>query len=197
MEKKMEFLKEYLGEELYNQVAEKLKDNDKVKLANLAEGQYVAKGKFEAMEAKVTTLTNDLAGRDTDLADLQKSVGESDTLKADLEALQAKYTEANASHEKDLLLADIKLGIIEYGANDAIGAMAHVDVAKISRVEGKLVGLNEQLDPIKARFPNNFGSPKENLQSTPPNPQAESIQADDENLSDDEFFDRKMAERNK
>ena len=193
----MEFLKEYLGEELYSQVAKKLKDNDKVKLANLAEGQYVAKGKFEAMEAKVTALTNDLAGRDTDLADLQKKVGKSDTLKADLEALQVKYTEATASHEKDLLLADIKFDIIEYGANDVIGAMAHVDVSKISRVEGKLVGLNEQLDPIKAKYPNNFGSPKENFESNPPNPSGEETPTDDENLSDDEFFSKKMAERNR
>ena len=42
----MEFLKEYLGDELYSQVEAKLKDNDKVKLANLASGEYVSKSKL-------------------------------------------------------------------------------------------------------------------------------------------------------
>ena len=43
----MEFLKEYLGDELYSQVEAKLKDNDKVKLANLASGEYVSKSKYD------------------------------------------------------------------------------------------------------------------------------------------------------
>ena len=35
----MEFLKEFLGDDLYTQVEAKLKGNDKVKLANLASGE--------------------------------------------------------------------------------------------------------------------------------------------------------------
>ena len=41
----MEFLKEALGEDLYKQVEEKLKDNKDIKLANLASGDYVSKQK--------------------------------------------------------------------------------------------------------------------------------------------------------
>ena len=39
----MDWLKEHLGDELYSKVTEKLKDNDKVKLANLASGEYIGK----------------------------------------------------------------------------------------------------------------------------------------------------------
>ena len=37
----MEFLKQYISPELYAQLEEELKGNDKVKLGNLADGSYV------------------------------------------------------------------------------------------------------------------------------------------------------------
>ena len=51
----MEFLKEILGEELYSQVEAKLKGNDKVKLANLASGEYVSKSKFDDKVQELAT----------------------------------------------------------------------------------------------------------------------------------------------
>lgn len=50
----MEFLKEILGEELYSQVEAKLKGNDKVKLANLASGEYVSKAKYDDKVSELT-----------------------------------------------------------------------------------------------------------------------------------------------
>lgn len=53
----MEFLKEILGEELFNQIAEKInahngneanKDNQ-IKIGNLGSGEYVGKGKYDAL----------------------------------------------------------------------------------------------------------------------------------------------------
>lgn len=50
----MEFLKEILGDDLYTQVETKLKGNDKVKLANLASGEYVSKSKYDdEIKAKI------------------------------------------------------------------------------------------------------------------------------------------------
>ena len=49
----MEWLKEFLGDELYSQVEAKLKGNDKVKLANLASGEYVSKSKFDDKEKEL------------------------------------------------------------------------------------------------------------------------------------------------
>ena len=47
----MEFLKETLGDELYTQVSEKMKDS-KIKLADLSGGAYVGKDKFDALSAE-------------------------------------------------------------------------------------------------------------------------------------------------
>lgn len=52
----MEFLKEPLGQELYAQVFEKLKGNDKIQLANIAEGKYIEVDKYNTEK----TLNGDL-----------------------------------------------------------------------------------------------------------------------------------------
>jgi hypothetical protein len=45
----IEVLKDHLSEETYSAVAEELKDKD-LKLADLSTGEYVSKGKYEALE---------------------------------------------------------------------------------------------------------------------------------------------------
>lgn len=77
----MEFLKEYLGEELYKQVEEKLKGNDKVKLANLASGEFVSKQKYIDKENEVNTLNSELSTlkeeiKNTDVEGLKNKIKE-------------------------------------------------------------------------------------------------------------------------
>ena len=57
----MEFLINVLGDELYVQVEAVLNGNEKIKLANLADGQYVGKDKFDALETTKQTLEGQLA----------------------------------------------------------------------------------------------------------------------------------------
>jgi hypothetical protein len=63
----MEFLKQYLGDELYAQVAEKLTGNDKVKLANLADGALLDMGKISLDDS------GKLVGADEQIKALQQS----------------------------------------------------------------------------------------------------------------------------
>ena len=64
--KKMEFLKQILGEELYAKVAEKVNafngneaNKDKqIKIANLGTGEYIGKGKYDALQALLDGKTN-------------------------------------------------------------------------------------------------------------------------------------------
>lgn len=62
----MEFLKECLGEELFSQIKDKVdsynKDNkDKpIKIANLGEGNYVSKEKFDSKETEINNLNEQL-----------------------------------------------------------------------------------------------------------------------------------------
>ncbi|MGN1119349.1 MAG: hypothetical protein ACI4Q4_03255 [Oscillospiraceae bacterium] len=59
----MEFLKNIFGDKAltYAELEAALKDSKEVKLANLASGGYVDKGKFDALETKNKTLTEQLS----------------------------------------------------------------------------------------------------------------------------------------
>ena len=97
----MEFLKEYLGEELYSQVEAKLKGNDKVKLANLASGEYVSKSKYDD---KVT----ELATANTTINQLKET---SEKYKGtDIEGLKTQLADAQTKYNTDTkkLMDDMK-----------------------------------------------------------------------------------------
>lgn len=76
----MEFLKEILGEELYAQIAEKLNayngdeanKGKQIKLANLGSGEYVGKGKYDALQALLDGKTTELDTANGLIADLKK-----------------------------------------------------------------------------------------------------------------------------
>lgn len=68
----MEFLKDVLGEALYAQVEAALKGNDKIKLANLADGQYIDKNKFTALDKEKKALEAQLGERDSEIEELKK-----------------------------------------------------------------------------------------------------------------------------
>lgn len=150
----MEFLKEVLGDELYNQVAAKLKGNDKIKLANLADGGYVGKEKFDASETTVTDLRKQLADRDKDITALKKSAGNNDDLTKQLSDLQGKYktdTEALQSKiQQNAMNAALDFGITKAKGKNAKAIKALLDTSKLSlKDDGTVDGLDATLDGLK------------------------------------------------
>jgi hypothetical protein len=130
----MEFLKQYLGDELYAQVEAALKDNDKVKLANLADGGYVAKGKFDDLETEKAKIAQQVA-------DLQKVDG------AALQAQVDQLTKDNGALKLGRKL-DSKLMASKAMDVTAVGAL--LDMGKISLDEsGQLVGADEQIKGLQ------------------------------------------------
>ena len=138
----MEFLKEILGEELYAQVAAKLEGNKDVKLANLATGEYVSKSKY----------VDELAVKDKriqELADTIKNFEGVDVkqLQADVENWKIKY---NQDLESARLDSAIQLAIAKSGTLSEKALMGLLDKDKIKfDKDGKLTGLDEQLEAIK------------------------------------------------
>lgn len=74
----MEFLKQFFGDTAltYDQFVKALEASKDVKLGNLATGDYVGKGKYQAMETRVADLEEQIKTRDADLSKLKKSLGE-------------------------------------------------------------------------------------------------------------------------
>lgn len=149
----MEFLKEALGEELYNQVSEKLKGNDKIKLGNLATGEYVGKDKFAAMESAKNEAAKQLQERDTQLEALKKGAGDNEALKAEITKLQNENSAAVADYEKKLKAAQLDAALdrklFEAKAVDNVAVKALLDMTKISLDGENLIGADEQIKALQ------------------------------------------------
>ena len=139
----MEFLKDVLGVDLYNQVAEALKGHEKdIKLANLATGDYVSKGKYES----------DLQARYTRIAELTKEVQDYDgvdvkKLQQDVADWQKKYTD---DIEAERIASKVQLAVAKSGTRSEKALLGMLDFDKITiGDDGEVKGLDEQIADIK------------------------------------------------
>lgn len=141
----MEFLKGILGEDLFNQVAEKLKGNDKIKLVNIADGGYVEKSVYDA---DIQKAKKDAVPEGKSLVD----TSEFETLKADKEKLEKDFSQ----HKFDSAL---ELKLATSGARNPKTVKALLDVSKLELGEDGLTGFDEQLEAIKAENDYLFAAP--------------------------------------
>jgi len=142
----MEFLKSIFGDQAltYDQLAEKLKDNKDIKLANLASGQYVDKAK---LDAKISELN---AANQT-IKELQDTVKKFDgvdieKLKSDLAAAQQKYDADIGKLKLDFAL-ETALMANKARNTKAVKALLNLDEIKLDGE--KLLGLDTQLEKLK------------------------------------------------
>lgn len=143
----MEFLKEFLGEDLYNQVVAKLNGNDKIKLANIADGSYVEKSVYDADIQK--------AKEEAEAVPEGKSLvdtSEYDALKSDKEKLEKDFKQ----HKFDSAL---ELKLASSGARNTKALKGLLDMNKIELGEDGLTGFDEQLEAIKAENDYLFAAP--------------------------------------
>lgn len=136
-------LKDVLGADLYNQVEEKLKGHEKdFKLANLADGQYVSKAKYDAdRQAKDTRIT--------ELADQVKQYDGVDIkqLQSDVANWEKKY---NDDIEAERIASKVQLAVAKSGARSDKALLGMLDYDKISiDDDGEVKGLDEQIAAIK------------------------------------------------
>ena len=139
----MEYLKEVFGDSAltYEQFSEKVGANEKIKLANLADGGYVGKDKYAALETKYNTTADQLTvanqkleGYDPEWKTKAKRAAED----ADERVNQVKFDYAlNAA------LRDAK-------ARNVTAVRALLNMEGLKFADGTVVGLKEQLESIKA-----------------------------------------------
>lgn len=91
-------LKELLGEELYNQVAEKIGEN---KLAIVSDGNWFPKEKFDEANTAKKKAEESLKERDKQLEELKKSSGDNEELRKQIESLQTENKAAKEQYEAE------------------------------------------------------------------------------------------------
>jgi hypothetical protein len=147
----MEFLKGIISDELYAQLETALKDNKDVKLANLAKGEYVGKDKFDAQAETVKTMK----------AQVEEANKQIESFKGmDIDGIKKTADEYKAKFEQTQTEYDKKINDMQFGyaldsvlsgakAKNATAVKALIDKDALKFVDGKIIGIDEQLAKIK------------------------------------------------
>lgn len=142
----MDKLKALFGTEAltWEQLEEKLKDNKEVKLANLAAGSHISKGKYDELETKYNTANETIKG-------LQETVSKFDGV--DLDGLKKSVTEWETKYNTDIAAVKkdsaVNMGLVEAGAINPKIAKAALDMSAIKLDGDKVIGLAEQIETLK------------------------------------------------
>ena len=159
----IEVLKDQLSEETYNAVASELEGKD-IKLANLSTGEYVSKGKYEALETQLSNTQTLLTDTSAKLETAIQSAGDNAALKQELENLkttnQTNLDNLKNEYEAKLKTAAVIAEITKAGANDPADILPHIDLSAVTINDKGSVGLSEQLEAIKTAKPYLFKGDK-------------------------------------
>jgi len=137
------------------------------KFADLSTGEYVAKGKYDALAGQVTDLKGQIAQRDTDLdglnARLEAAQADASKLaeaKAELAGLRSQYETDKQAYESRLAQQAYEFQVRENaGAIKFSSAAARRDFErqaiekKFQMQDGKLVGFTEWTESYKTENP--------------------------------------------
>lgn len=160
----IEVLKDHLSEETYSAVAEELKDKE-IKLADLSSGEYVSKGKYDSLETQLNNTQTLLTDTNAKLEAALQNAGDNEALKQEIENIkntnQTEVANITAQYEAKLKNAAVMAELSKAGANDPTDILPHLKMDAITITDNGIVGLTEQLEPIKTAKPYLFkGDPK-------------------------------------
>lgn len=130
------------------------------------DGSYVPKSRFNEVNEEKKTLQTTIADRDKQLETLKKNSGAAESLKKQIEQLQADNKKAKDEAEaklKDLQFANaIKLAIVEKAQDVDIVSGLFDKTKLILGADGKVTGLEEQLKALEKEKPFLFKQPNQN-----------------------------------
>ncbi len=167
----MEFLKSILGEELYAQLSEKLnahngdeanKDNQ-VKLGNLATGEYVSKGKYDALQTLLGGKTTELDKANGLIAELKKGTQGNEELQGKITGYETQVAQLQKELQETKIKAAIKVGLLAEKATD-VDYLSYKLESQL-KADGKSLELDDTdnikgwdtlLSGLKTQFPNWF-----------------------------------------
>lgn len=167
----MEFLKEILGEDLFNQVKNKVSsynekaDKDKrVSIANVNGDEYVTKAKYSQLETDLNNTKTSLSTAQTTIEDLKKSNGSNADLQQKVSDYETKIAnlEATGKAEKAKMLKEIAIKDALYAekAKHPELLISKFDLSKIildEKGEKVVSGIEDQMKSNKETYKDLFG----------------------------------------
>lgn len=164
----MEFLKEILGEELYSQFASKVNEyngneankDKQIKVANLGNGDYVGKAKYDALQALLDGKTTELTTANDLIADLKKGTKGNEELQGKVTAYETQVEELQKQLAQTQLESEIKVALLGAKATDVdymtfkLKEKGELEIGE----DGKIKGIDEMIAGLKTQFPTQFES---------------------------------------
>lgn len=122
----MEFLKEVLGEDLFKQFETALNahngneaNKDKqIKLANLSPGEYVGKGKYDALQALLDGKTTELDTANGLIAELKKGTKGNEELQSKISGYETQVADLQKQLAETKLKSAIKVALLSENVSD-------------------------------------------------------------------------------
>lgn len=168
----MDFLKEILGDDLFNQLSEKINayngneaNKDKqVKLANLGGGDYVGKAKYDALQALLNGKTTELETANTLIADLKKGTkgneefqGKVTDYETQVQQLQQQLKETKEKNAVRFMLQEEKCTDVDY-VSFKLYEKLKADGKTLELDDDKIKNSDDLISGLKTQFPNQFES---------------------------------------
>lgn len=164
--KNMEFLKEILGEELYNQFMAKINAHNGdeankeklIKLVNLTDGGYVSKDKYTSLETDLSGKTSELEKANGLIEELKKTTGKDEESQQKITAYETEIT--NLKRENDELKREnaLKFALLSAGAVDVdylVFKAKEKGEIKLGD-DGKIKGEDDLISGLKTQHPAMF-----------------------------------------
>lgn len=163
----MEFLKDVLGDELYQQFKLKVDahngdeaNKDKlIKLANLSAGDYVGKGKYESLEADLNSKNAELLSANALIEEMKKATNGNEELQGKIASYETTIADLQAQLQKTQLENELKVALLEAKAMDIdylTYKMRESNQELRLDENGKIGGLEDMISSLKTQFPNQF-----------------------------------------
>ena len=169
----MNFLKEILGDELFAQVESKVNEyngneankDKQVKIGNLGTGEYVGKGKYDALQELVNGKETELKAANDLIAELKKATKGNE----ELQGRFTEYEQENARLQTELqetkLKAAIKVALLSEKAVDVDYLTFKLNEKLKEKGESleldeneNIKGWTDKLSGLKTQFPTMFES---------------------------------------
>lgn len=167
----MDFLKEILGEEFYNQFEEKINayngneanKEKQVKLANLASGEYVGKGKYDALQALFDGKTGELETANGLIAELKKGTKGNKELQSKITTYEGQVEQLQKQLQEIKVKSAIKIALLSEKALDVDYLTFKLNEKLNEKGEaleldenGNIKGWDDLLSGLKTQFPRQF-----------------------------------------
>lgn len=169
----MDFLKDILGEELFEQVAKAINEyngneahkDSQVKLANLAGGEYVGKGKYDSLEESLKGKQTELDEANGLIEQLKKGTKGNEELQGKITQYESTVADLQAQLQETKMKSAIKVGLLAEGCTD----VDYVTYKLMESLKEKgetleldenenIKGWNDRVSGLKTQLPTQFKS---------------------------------------